>query len=111
MSAHETLCMKISAELNEFFYEELKLTKIKIYNDYYIIGFYEHYCDVLSSEDILTRNLDDAIMWLASKEKPLKFLYDKWQEYDDVAMSYAWDDMLNWIVELYNKEVKTNERI
>lgn len=77
------------------------LKPIQIYNDYYIIGFYEEYYEMLMSDYVDDYLSDEEIKWLSKLQNPLGFLYTEWMYCDD-AFSHNWDNMLDFIHEVYN---------
>lgn len=103
MDAYEKLCEKIEAEMEQFRKSYDTMTVTQIYNDWYIIGFYEAYSELLSSDYLKDQGVDDEIAWLAEKENPLRYLYDEWLDADG-AMSYDWDDMLDFVCVCFREE-------
>lgn len=77
----------------------------QVYNDWYTIGFYESYHDMLSCDFIDDKNIEEEILWLYDKETPLAYLYDKWID-SDGAFSHNWDDMLDFIRTVYEEELQ-----
>ena len=82
-------------------YDEFSI--IQTYNDWYTIGFYESYYDVLTSDYAKDRLDSEAFEWLSSKENPLCFLYNEWISCDG-ELSLDWDDMVNWVNSVYSEE-------
>lgn len=68
----------------------------RAYEDFYIIGFYEEYCNLLTSDYLEDRGLEKEISWLSSMDNPLSTLYNIWLDCDG-ATSYDWDDMIDFI--------------
>ena len=78
----------------------------QIYNDWYIIGFYEAYWEMLTCDWTGEQGYaEDALAWLSSLESPLGFLYEEWLNCDS-AFSQDWDDMLDFICVTYREEQK-----
>lgn len=99
----EQLTEKLDKEIEEFHYSYKNMTYVQIYNDWYIIGFYESYFDLLTSGFIDDRIKEETVKWLLDKEKPLAFLYSEWLRCDDPG-SLDWDDMLSWLENLCDEE-------
>lgn len=76
-------------------------------NKTYVINFYENYYELLVNNicDIKT----DVVRWLNSFRRPLAFLYDEWLSCDD-CFSERWDDMVDWIENLYRYQKEGDDR-
>jgi len=92
----------IVKEMEEFKHSYDSMSSTQIYNDWYIIGFKESFYDLFTECDIPDNKLDDVILWLSKQEKPLQFLYDIWLCCDG-AMSYDYNDMIGWLLEIYER--------
>ncbi len=68
---------EIDKEMEEFKASYKSLGVQEAYNDWYTIGFYESYYDMLSCDFIDDKNIEGEILWLSGKEKPLAFLYNR----------------------------------
>lgn len=106
--SYKKLIDKFYKEIYEFRSSYIGMDSMQIYNDWYIIGFYETYFDMLSSGYVSDRINDEIIQWFLSKDKPLAFLYDEWMDCD-ATISPDWNDMLNWIEELYDLEMTVRQ--
>lgn len=100
MDNYEKLVSSLDEEMQAFkdLYKTMSTTQV--YNDWYIISFYESYYDMLASDLVQCRLDDSAIAWLAEKESPLDYLYDKWMS-SDGSLSLNWDEMLDFVVSTY----------
>ena len=98
----ESFYAKIDSERNKFQESYKNMEYIQIYNDYYIIGFYEAIHEILTS-DYVKDNYLGILEWLNTKENPLEYLYDKWMDMDG-SFDFGWDENINWINNLYRKE-------
>lgn len=103
----EEVRTKLDAEITEFRKSYEDKTKKEIYNDWYVINFYESYYELLVNNicDIKT----DVVRWLNSFRRPLAFLYDEWLSCDD-CFSERWDDMVDWIENLYRYQKEGDDR-
>lgn len=101
---HLRLFEKIDKEMELFKASYAGLEDMKIYNDWYIIGFYESYYDMLSCDFLSDKNAEEEIIWLSDKEEPLTFLYNEWMDSDGV-FSHNWDNMLDFIRTVYEEEL------
>ena len=97
------LVEKLNKEIEEFRYSYKNMTYTQVYNDWYTIGFYESYFDLLTSGFIDDRIKEETVKWLLSKEKPLAFLYSEWLGCDDPG-SLDWNDMLICLENLCDEE-------
>lgn len=76
-----------------------------VYKDYYKIFFIESYFNMLfSTADKIS---EDVICWLNKQKNPLEFLYGKWLSCDGV-FSESWDDMSDWVNQLFYEEKAEN---
>lgn len=76
-----------------------------VYKDYYIIFFIESYFNMFfSTADEIS---EDVICWLNKQKNPLEFLYGKWLSCDG-NFSESWEDMSNWVKQLFNEEKAEN---
>lgn len=98
-----TLQQKLNAEMAEFKKTYETMTPTQIYNDWYIIGFYEAYYELLlyinDNEDTYCGS-QEILDWLNTFKNPFGFLYSEWLSADG-ALSYDWDDMFDFIEEVY----------
>ena len=99
----EFLGVLLDGEIKFFRESYDEMTKAQAYNDWYIIGFFEEYYELLSCDFLDNRGVEDVLGWLATKESPLSFLYNAWMD-SDGAFSHDWEDMLNWICSTYEEE-------
>lgn len=95
------LKQKLDNEMQEFKATYETMTPTQVYNDWYIICFYESYYDMLThiGSDESTYDAHDIIDWLNTYENPLGFLYSEWLSYDG-AFCGLWDDMIAWLYDL-----------
>lgn len=100
---HLRLFEKIDKEMELFKASYAGLEDLKIYNDWYIIGFYESYHDMLSCDFLNDKNAEEEILWLSEKEEPLAYLYNEWMD-SDGEFSHNWDDMLDFIRTAYKED-------
>ncbi len=100
---HELLAEKIESEMGSFRASYKDMSTQQTYNDWYIIGFYEEYYEMLSTDYLEGRNVDDMVEWLAQHEKPLEYLYKAWMD-SSGAFSHNWEDMLDWVRTVYDEE-------
>ena len=98
----ELFYTKIDSEMDRFRDSYKTMEYIQIYNDYYIIGFYETIHEILTS-DYVKDNYPEILKWLNTKENPLAYLYEKWMDMDG-SFDFGWDENINWINILYRKE-------
>ena len=97
-----TLKQKLNNEMQEFRKTYKAMTPTQVYNDWYIIGFYEAYYEMLIYIDGDTNIYYDAqniLTWLNTYKNPLGFLYSEWLSCDG-AFSQLWDDMIAWLYDL-----------
>ena len=100
-----TLKQKLDNEMQEFKNTYETMEPMQIYNDWYIISFYEAYYEMLTYHIEEERN-EDILEWLNTYENPLGFLYDEWLSCDG-ALTHLWDDMIAWLQDLKD-DVETN---
>jgi hypothetical protein len=96
-----TLKQKLDNEMQKFKKSYETMTPTQVYNDWYIIGFYESYYEMLTHY-IQANEIQDILDWLNTYENPLGFLYSEWLSCDD-AFSGLWDDMIEWLWNLKNE--------
>lgn len=96
----------LNREIREFRKNFQSMKPIDVYNSFYRINFYEEYYMLLMSDfiDEYTQIFSERIVeWLNKFENPLLFLYNEWLSYDG-AFSGDWNDMVNFITNLYEEE-------
>ena len=96
------LIQKLDKEMQDFKKTYETMESIKVYNDWYIICFYESYYEMLyhiNQDNSGYSDCESILRWLDTFEKPLKFLYDEWMS-GDGEFSMFWDDMINWLYDL-----------
>ena len=93
-----TLKQKLDNEMQEFKATYETMTPTQVYNDWYIIGFYEAYYEMLTHHIMAEQN-EDILEWLDTYENPLGFLYSEWLSCDG-QLSHLWDDMIAWLQDL-----------
>lgn len=104
MDSYDKLMGLLEKEMQAFEDSYKSMTTTQVYNDWYIIGFYNEYFDMLTTGISGQLWLDDSIIaWLANKEQPLNFLYDKWMSCDG-SFSHDWEEMLDWVNLVYGEE-------
>ena len=97
-----TLKQKLDSEMEEFKQTYETMERVRIYNDWYIIMFYESYYELLTyinEDECPYYNGNDILEWLDTFEKPIGFLYDEWLSCDN-AFCGLWDDMFAWLRDL-----------
>jgi hypothetical protein len=94
----EILKQKLNNEMTEFKKSYETMTPTQIYNDWYIICFYESYYEMLIHYTQVNE-IQDILDWLNTYENPLGFLYSEWLSCDR-AFCGLWDDMISWIQDL-----------
>lgn len=99
---------KLDRELDAFRKSYDKFESIQIYNDWHIIGFYESVYDVLADKfgiNLLGDDyIDDSIIdWLDTKDAPIAFLYEEYENYGDFSLAYGCLPIKNWLEDLYNE--------
>lgn len=100
---HELLYKKIEVEMEAFRKSYDNMSAVQIYNDWYIIGFYESYSEMLSCDYLDYQGVEEELAWLSEMETPLRYLYDAWMDTDG-AGSLDWDHMLDFVKTLYLEE-------
>lgn len=96
------LKQKLDNEMQVFRKSYETMESIQVYNDWYIICFYESYYELLShviGDDNSYGDCQSMIEWLDTFENPLGFLYDEWLSCDG-AFCGLWDDMIAWLYDL-----------
>ena len=89
------LKQKLNNEMQEFKNTYETMTPMQVYNDWYMISFYESYYEMLAyyiDEDLEK----DILEWLNTYNNPLAFLYGEWLS-SDGAFCMFWDDMIAWL--------------
>lgn len=94
------LKQKLHNEMERFRKSYEKMTATQVYNDWYIIGFYEAYYDMLTSEWEELASYEHIMLWLCEFNNPLEFLYSEWLG-SDGALNHDWDVMLDFIDAVY----------
>lgn len=93
-----TLKEKLDNEMQKFKSTYETMTPTQIYNDWYIICFYESYYEMLIHYTQVNE-IQDILDWLNTYENPLGFLYSEWLSCDG-AFCGLWDDMIAWLQDL-----------
>lgn len=96
----DTLQQKLNNEMVEFKKTYETMTPTQVYNDWYIIGFYEEYYQMLITDFVDWDDYDYIAKWLCEFEYPINFLYSEWLGVDD-ALNHDWDVMFDFIEEVY----------
>ena len=91
----------LEREIKEFRWSFERMDQKDVYNSFYKINFYEEYYMLLVSDFI--DEYTQIVEWLSKFENPLAFLYDEWLR-SDGAFSGDWNDMMNFITNLYEEE-------
>ena len=91
----------LNREMQDFRQSFKSMQPVDVYNSSYKINFYEEYYMFLSSDFI--DEYTQLIEWLSKFENPLEFLYSEWLGCDG-AFSGDWNDMINFITNIYEKE-------
>lgn len=97
-----TLEQKLENEMAEFKKSYETMTPTQVYNDWYIICFYESYYEMLiciSADTNIYHGCQGILDWLNTYENPLGFLYSEWLSCDG-AFCGLWDDMIAWLQDL-----------
>lgn len=98
---------KLDKEMQEFKNEYLPMAPTEVYNDWYIIMFYESYYEMLVY--YIEENLnEDIIEWLNTYDNPIGFLYCEWVSCDG-SFCMLWDDMVAWLQDLKD-DVEINSK-
>lgn len=103
MTNYEALTVILENERNEFKQSYDKMDKTQIYNDWYIIGFYEAYYELLMSDYVECEEYEEIFKWLGTFTHPLHFLYEEWLSADG-AFDHNWDAMWDFIETVYKEE-------
>lgn len=98
---NEEFRAKLDAEITEFRNSYKEKTIEETYNDWHVISFYENYYNLLA--DSINDIEIDVICWLNGFKRPLMYLYNEWLSCD-YSISDSFDDMVDWIEGLYQKE-------
>lgn len=96
------LTQKLDNEMQKFKKTYETMTPTQVYNDWYMICFYESYYEMLtyiSDDKDVYRGCEDILDWLNTYENPLGFLYGEWLSCDG-AFCCLWDDMIAWLMDL-----------
>ena len=91
----------LNREIQDFRQSFKSMQPVDVYNSFYKINFYEEYYMLLVSGFI--DEYAQILEWLSKFSYPLAFLYDKWLSCDD-AFSGDWNDMMNFITNIYEEE-------
>ena len=97
---------KLDNEMQEFKKKYETMTPTEIYNDWYIIMFYESYYKFLThliKDETSWYKAKDILEWLNTFENPIGFLYIEWLSCDG-AFCMLWDDMIAWLADLKEEE-------
>lgn len=96
-----SLTQKLDNEIQEFRTIYETMTPTQVYNDWYVICFYESYYEMLTyiGSEGNRYNAQDILDWLNTYENPLGFLYSEWLSCDG-AFCGLWDDMIAWLQDL-----------
>ena len=91
----------LKREMQDFRQSFKSMQPVDVYNSFYKINFYEEYYMLLASNFI--DEYAQILEWLSKLSYPLAFLYDEWLGCDG-AFSEDWNDMINFITNIYEKE-------
>ena len=91
----------LNREIREFRESFQNVQPTGVYNSFYKINFYEEYYLLLIS--VFIGEYTQLVEWLSKFENPLAFLYSKWLNCDG-AFSGDWNDMVDFITNLYEEE-------
>ena len=91
----------LNREMQDFRQSFKSMQPVDVYNSFYKINFYEEYYMLLVSDFI--DEYTQILEWLSKLSYPLAFLYDEWLSCDG-AFSGDWNDMINFITNIYEKE-------
>lgn len=100
---YEIFRENLENELNEFKQSYGKMQIMQVYNDWYIIGFYEAYNELFGSGYAEYEDYEDIYKWLSTFKNPLQFLYDEWLSADG-AFNHDWDMMWDFVETVYKEE-------
>lgn len=104
MTNYEMLVTILSNERNEFVQSYTHMDRQQIYNDWYIIGFYESYYELLMSDFVECEEYEEIFKWLCTFSQPLHFLYEEWLSADG-AFNHDWEEMWDFVETVYKEEV------
>lgn len=91
----------LDREIRSFRRSFERMQPVDVYNSFYKINFYEEYYMLLVSDFI--DEYTQILEWLSKLLYPLAFLYDEWLSCDG-AFSGDWNDMINFITNIYEEE-------
>lgn len=104
MNSTKKLTTNVENEINNFHNRYTTMEPIQIYNDWYIIGFYESVNEFLAPATVIEYLSDEIISWLSNFENPISFLYNEWLSYDE-EISYTWSsDLAHFISYVYDSD-------
>ena len=92
---------KLEYEMQNFKTAYETMTPVQVYNDWYVIAFYESYYEMMIYY-IEEKQYQDIFEWLNTFKNPLCFLYGEWLSCDG-ALCLLWDDMVAWLQDLKNE--------
>ena len=102
---------KIQSEVEEFRKRMTNESPEYVYSACEKVCFIETLYDMLFCTNIASdakENISfDAIKWLNKQKNPLEFLYGKWLSCGG-NFSESWEDMSNWVKQLFNEEKAEN---
>ena len=101
MNEKTILKKNLDREMEEFRQGFNSMQPVDVYNSFYKINFYEEYYMLLVSDFI--DEYTQILEWLSKLSYPLAFLYSEWLGCDG-AFSGDWNDMINFITNIYEKE-------
>lgn len=101
MNNKTTLKENLNREIKEFRQSFESMNPEDVYDSFYLINFYEEYYMLLMSDFI--DDYEQIIKWLSKFQYPLEYLYGEWLRCDR-AFSGDWNDMMNFITNLYEEE-------
>lgn len=93
----------LTKEMDNFKATYNNMEAIQIYNDWYIIGFYESYYELFMSDFLEYKDYEDLYKWLSGFEHPLQFLYNEWLS-SDGAFNHNWDMMVDFVETVYKEK-------
>lgn len=102
MDKKTVLQENLDREIKSFRRSFERMKPAEVYECFYKINFFEEYYALLISDFI-----DSYVQleeWLSVHSYPLAFLYDEWLRCDG-AFSGDWNDMVNFMTNLYEEEV------
>lgn len=104
----ESLCDKVMAELGDFKKNNLTKRPEDIYDNWYVIGFYEEYASLICDSDVIADD-EEMVKWLLSKENILECIYDEWLYTSEYAFNHDWDDMYSFLFEMMNSDFEFSQ--